>query len=381
MRVLIAIGVPRTEEAGAAGVALHHARELEKRGHKVECWFRDDVLERPVKPERFEALFFAVATARRILKDPNQFDAVNIHAPWGCVYGVWRKYFRPAGAPPYVLTMHGSEERYVRMMKLEDRKGRAWNFGWKNRLWHRLYHQTMFDLSIKTADYGAVVNREAWICAELKYNRDPGRIWYVPNGTEEKFFMDRDYTDKAALRLLYVGTWIDRKGVFYLAEAFRLLAEKMPEIELTVAGCAASPDQVKQSFAPGFRDRVLVIPFASRADMPALYASHDIFVFPSLMEGMPLTILEAMATGMPVVTTNSSGMCDVVEDGFNGLLVRTADAEELADAVERLCRSVELRSSLGLNGQQTMRRYTWCQVAEKLERVLILATRNGKNVS
>jgi glycosyltransferase involved in cell wall biosynthesis len=123
-----------------------------------------------------------------------------------------------------------------------------------------------------------------------------------------------------------------------------------------------------------------VIPFASRADMPALYASHDIFVFPSLMEGMPLTILEAMATGMPVVTTNSSGMCDVVEDGFNGLLVRTADAEDLADAVERLCCSVEMRSSLGLNGQETMRRYTWCRVTQKLERVLLLATRNGKNV-
>src|ERR1700730_12723474 len=168
MRVLIAIGVPRTEEAGAAGVALHHARELEKRGHKVECWFRDDVLERPVKPERFEALFFAVATARRILKDPNQFDDVNIHAPSGCVYGVWRKYFRPAGAPPYVLTMHGSEERYVRMMKLEDRKGRAWNFGWKNRLWRPLYIKKRFYISHTTGHSAAVVNPEGWICAELK---------------------------------------------------------------------------------------------------------------------------------------------------------------------------------------------------------------------
>jgi len=379
MRLLIAIGVPRMEEAGAAGVVLHHARELEKRGHQVQCWFREDLLQRPAASERFEALSFAVAIARKILKDPNRFDVVNIHAPWGCVYGAWRKYFRPAGAPPYVLMMHGSEERYVQMMKLEDRKGRAWNFGWKNRLWHRLYHQTMFDFSIKTADYGAVVNREAWVCAELKYDRDPGHIWYVPNGTEENFFIERQYTDTADLRLLYVGTWIDRKGVFYLAEAFQRLAEKMPGIALTVAGCGASPEKVKQSFAPEIRDRVLVIPFTSRADMPALYAAHDIFVFPSLVEGMPLTILEAMATGMPVVTTNSSGMCDVVEDGFNGLIVPTADAEELADAVERLCYSVEMRSSLGLNAQQTMRRYTWCQVTRKLEKVLMLAMRNGKN--
>jgi len=203
----------------------------------------------------------------------------------------------------------------------------------------------------------------------------------VPNGTEEKFFVEREYTDSAALRLLYVGTWIDRKGVFYLAEAFRQLAEKMPGTGLTVAGCGTSAEQVKQSFVPEIRERVLVIPFVSRANMPALYNAHDIFVFPSLMEGMPLTILEAMATGMPVVTTNSSGMCDVVEDGFNGLIVPTADAEELADAIERLCRSGEMRSSLGLNGQQTMRRYTWCRITQKLERVLMRATRKGKNGS
>ena len=80
------------------------------------------------------------------------------------------------GAPPYVMTMQGSEERYVRAMRMEERKGRAWNFSWKNRLWHRVYHQTMYDYSIKTADYGAVANREGWICAELKYKASSGPL-------------------------------------------------------------------------------------------------------------------------------------------------------------------------------------------------------------
>ena len=377
MRILIAIGVPRQEEAGAAGVVLNHARELAKRGHSVDCWFLEDVLEKPARPRRFEALIFAVSLAKRVLRDRRKFDVVNIHAPWGCAYGVGRKLFRPTGAPPYVFTMQGSEERFVQTMQEESRKGRAHNFGWKNRAWHRVYHQTMYNYSIKTADFGAVANREGQIGAERKRSRESGRISFVPNGTEERFFTAREYTDKLSLGLLYVGTWLDRKGVFYLAEAFRLLVQRVPSVCLTIAGCLASEAAVRASFAPEVRDRVSVIPFVVRDEMPSLYAKSDIFVFPSLVEGMPLTLLEAMATAMPVVTTNVCGMADVVEDAVNGLLVPPADAESLAEALARLCSSAELRRQLGRQAQETMRLYTWDRVVEGLEAVLRAASNDG----
>jgi glycosyltransferase involved in cell wall biosynthesis len=275
------------------------------------------------------------------------------------------------------MTMQGSEERYVEAMRLEHRKGRAWNFGWKNRLWHRVYHQTMYDYSIKTANYGAVANREGWICAELKYKREPGLIWYVPNGVEERFFISREFAEKDAVELLFVGTWLDRKGVYYLADAFALAAKKNAGLRLTVAGCSTPSDEVKKLFSAEVRERVNVIPFITREDIPALYAAHDIFVFPSLVEGMPLTLLEAMATGMPVVTTNTCGMADVVEDEVNGLLASPADAESLAAGIERLCGSSEFRKRLGLAGQETVRRYTWERVAGKMEKLFVLAARNG----
>jgi glycosyltransferase involved in cell wall biosynthesis len=379
VRILIAIDVRRQEEAGAAGVALNNARELAKHGHVVECWFLEDVLAPSAEPKRFESLLFAVALAKRILRERKKFDVVNLHAPWGCAYGFYRKLFRPAGAPPYVMTMQGTEVRYVRAMTREHRKGRAWQFGWKNRVWHRIYHQTMYKYSIQTADYGTVANREGLICAELSQDRDPGRFWYVPNGTEERFFMEREYPEKSVLRLLYVGTWLDRKGIYYLADAFELLAHKIPALELTVAGCLSPAEKVRGFFSMAVRDRVRVTPFVRRYDMPSLYAAHDIFVFPSLMEGMPLTLLEAMAAGMPVVTTNTCGMADVVEDEVNGLLVPPADAASLTCEIERLCHSAELRRHLGTAAQQTMRRYTWEKVTEKLERVLFLAAHDGRN--
>jgi glycogen synthase len=218
-----------------------------------------------------------------------------------------------------------------------------------------------------------VANREAWICCELKYKREPGRFWYVPNGVEERFFISREFAEKSAMELLFVGTWLDRKGVYYLADAFALLAKKNADVRLTVAGSSVPADEVKRVFSAELREKLTVIPFVRREEILQIYARHDIFVFPSLVEGMPLTLLEAMATGMPVVTTNTCGMADVVEDGVNGLLVPAADAEKLARGIERLCASFDLRKRLGLAGQETMRRYTWERIAEKMEAVFVLA--------
>lgn len=377
MKVLLAIGLPQQKEAGAASVVLHHARELEKRGHDVDCLFLEDVLTRPARPKRFEALLFAVALAQRIRRSPGKYDVVNLHAPWGCAYGMWRKILGGADAPPYVLTMHGSEGRYVEAMRAEDRKGRASNFGWKNRAWHRVYHQMMFNGSIETADYGLVVSEEGRVYAE-RMSGAPGRFEFLPNGVEEAFFTSREYNVSGSLRLLYVGTWLDRKGVFYLAEAFARLAQLALELRLTVAGCLEAEEEVKSFFSAEVRARVDVTRFVTRADMPAMYASHDIFVLPSLVEGMPLSLLEAMASGMPVVTTKTGGMLDMIADGVDGLLVTPADTEALAGAVDRLVKSAELRNRIGRAAREKVRRQTWSDVAAKLEKMLERAATNAR---
>jgi len=373
MRILIASGVPRQSEAGAAAVALNHALELARKGHAVDCWFLDDVLAKPARPKRFEALIFALALAKRIARGRTKYDVVNLHAPSGCAYGIFRWARRGRGLPPYVFTMQGSEEWYAKIMREEHEKGRAWNFGWKNRFWHWLYHQKMYDFSIRTAGFGAIANSDACRGAEAKFKMPPGRLWFVPNGTEEQFFIRREYSQRASVRLLFVGTWLDRKGVYYLVDAFQILTKKRPGLTLTVAGCLIPEANVLEYFPHEVRHLIHVIPFIKRGGMPNLYAEHDIFVFPSLIEGMPLALLEAMATGMPIVTTNSPGMADVVQNGQNGLLVPTADAMQLAEAVSRFCDSVELRRELGTAAQRTARRYTWESVTKQLGDVLRLA--------
>ncbi len=112
--------------------------------------------------------------------------------------------------------------------------------------------------------------------------------------------------------------------------------------------------------------------------MPALYAAHDIFVFPSLVEGMPLTLLEAMAGAMPAVTTNTCGMSDLIDNEANGLLVPAADAAALANAIDRFRNFVELRRALGVRAQESARRYTWHLIARQMEQVFQLAVESRR---
>jgi len=83
--------------------------------------------------------------------------------------------------------------------------------------------------------------------------------------------------------------------------------------------------------------------------------------------------LEAMATGLPVVTTETCGMADIVHDGDNGLAVPPADAPAIAESVVRLTESLDLRRRLGQAAQNDMHHYSWACIAERVERVFIAA--------
>jgi glycosyltransferase involved in cell wall biosynthesis len=274
------------------------------------------------------------------------------------------------------MTLHGLEERRIHGMGREAKKGKAFHFDFKNRLWHRLYHVPRFYLSIKTADHAICFARDTWTVLHLKYNLDPDQVSCVRNGVEERFFTPRVYSDAAAVRLLYAGTWLDQRGIFYIRDALRNLSSRLPGLRLTVAGCGSDPEQVKNFFDPDLRRFVDAISMVPSDQMPALFAQNDIFVFPSIMEGStPLAIQEAMASGMAVVTTETCGMVDLIEDEFNGLLVPQADSAALESAIWRLSQDAVLRARLGRAAQETMRRFTWERTARRVEAACASALR------
>jgi glycosyltransferase involved in cell wall biosynthesis len=224
MRILIAAPAPREREGGVANVVYNTAESLRRLGHEVTCMFNEDILQTPVAIPRFEMVYFAFSLVGQLWSRRNEFDVVNIHAPAGFAYGLVRRLRPNSGLPPYVMLLHGIEERRNYAMSREAKKGRAWHFSWKNRIWQYAYHMNLYRWAIVTADYSVVINQETWSVLEVKYRRPVGSVKYIPNGVEPRFFLEREYREDNALRLLFVGTWLDHKGIYYLRDGFEELA-------------------------------------------------------------------------------------------------------------------------------------------------------------
>jgi glycosyltransferase involved in cell wall biosynthesis len=369
LQILMAAPVPRRREGGVAIIVYNLGREMEQRGHSVTYVFHEDLFGQETISKRFNALSFASRLDRYINRNRERFSIVNLHAPAGVLYGIHRRWFGSRRLPPYVMTLHGLEERRVQVMSREARKESAWNFALRNRLWHRFYTFPLFRWSIRTANGAHAYSRDVWNLLQLKYNMDADHTAYIPSGVEKRFFLPRRYDSAGPLKLLYAGTWLDQRGIFYLRDALERLAPQLPGLTMTFAGCGCLPESIQEFFGSKLASTIIVQPVVPSGLMPELFASHDIFLFPSLLEGLPSVLLEAMASGMPVITTETCGMPDVVEDGFNGLLIPPANALAIEEAVLRLASSPDLRQRLGHAAQQTMTRYTWERSALTLERL------------
>jgi glycosyltransferase involved in cell wall biosynthesis len=208
------------------------------------------------------------------------------------------------------------------------------------------------------------------------YHVSPGKITVLYSGVEESF---GPVTDQAILRdvrqryqigdrpyILSVGTVQPRKNYVRLVQALDHLAD--PDLQLVIAGgkgWLADP-LYEQIQLLGLSDRVTLIGFAADADLPALYSGAVAFALPSLYEGFGLPVLEALACGTPVMTSNISSLPEVA--GEAAILVDPSSVDEIAEALHRLRDDTQVRERLVALGFQQARRFTWQSAAQQLRR-------------
>jgi glycosyltransferase involved in cell wall biosynthesis len=155
-------------------------------------------------------------------------------------------------------------------------------------------------------------------------------------------------------RALFVGQVCLRKGIRYLLEAWRTL--RIPEAELVLVGSVH--DEVRSLLA-SYRDlEGLRVEGFARDPVPH-YAAASVFVLPTLDEGSAKATSEAMAAGLPVITTPEAG--SLVVDGESGFLVPARDVESLADRLATVHADPEVRSNLGATARQRILPYTWAR--------------------
>jgi glycosyltransferase involved in cell wall biosynthesis len=137
-----------------------------------------------------------------------------------------------------------------------------------------------------------------------------------------------------------------QKGFEYLLRAARELCKMFPDLKIVIAGEGPDRNRIEEMIQQyGLQSSVVLA--GQQSNMPAVYAAMDIFVLPSLNEGLPMTVLEAMAASKPVIATRVGAIPSVIRDGENGLLVAPKDSEGLRNAVASLLNDPERRRQLG----------------------------------
>jgi glycosyltransferase involved in cell wall biosynthesis len=187
----------------------------------------------------------------------------------------------------------------------------------------------------------------------------PGNLWHkfdvCPLGVDPSVFVpvahDADATQP--FRILCVGRLTPAKGQRVLIDACRQLRNNGRDFRLVIVGTGPDEAELKALVNQyGLDDLVQFTGALNQEQVIAHYAKADAFALPSFSEGIPVVLMEAMASGVPCVTTRITGIPELIRDGVDGLLVTPSDADELADALTALMDDPELRQDIARQGRE-----------------------------
>lgn len=339
----VALMIETGGPGGAERMLLQLAEELRDRGHEVcavgpaerNPWLRTQFRERGFDPELYRMSRQldpgTVGQLVRILRR-RRIDVVHSHEFTMAVYGAAASLL---ARRPHVITMHGG--RYY-AGRLRRRVASRW--------------------AVQRSK--AVVAVSATVAAELARTLRirPHRVTVIHNGVRPcvgdgvRARRELGISEDEQL-ILAVGNLYPVKGHIVLLRALASISEDatLPRWRLAVAGRGGEHD-ILRSFADarGIGGRVHLLGF--RADVPDLLAASDLYVMPSLSEGLPLGLLEAMSAGKAIVASRVGGIPEAVTSGRDALLVPPKDPDALAAAVRAVLLDPELRSRLGAAAAQ-----------------------------
>ncbi len=190
----------------------------------------------------------------------------------------------------------------------------------------------------------------------------------VHNGVDiTLFFPSEKQTESDRINILSVGRLIERKGQAYLIRAFANLRPKLKqEIKLTLVGTGDEEASLKKLAKDLFVDEeVEFVGVVSNEKMPQIYREADAFVLPSQNEGMSIALLEAMASGLPAIVTETGGTAELVRENVNGFVVPWANVQALTEHLTLLAGDRELRHRLGQASRQIAIKFSWESMAQR----------------
>ena len=191
-------------------------------------------------------------------------------------------------------------------------------------------------------------------------------VQVIPNGVDTSIFHPAESVPDMPT-VLAVGRLVPNKGMDTLIKSVPEVLARVPEAKFVIAGAGPMDSSLRKlTESLGVGDSVEFL--GHRSDVPDLLRGATVFARPSTLEGRPLTVLDAMATGLPVIATRVGGTPELITDGENGFLIPVGDSHALAEAILDVLSAPERSSSMGQRNLQIVQiEYTWERVINRTE--------------
>lgn len=341
----------------------------------------------PVHRIKGKLMLFELMTFIKLMKlnRIHQFDLIHSHGTSFFFMHVMRKIFPKISilSIPIVVSVHNIRSNQDQTYELADFFSIAENILGRNLSHLRRQKKKMLNghrwptikqkISYKDADYLMPVSDYLGTVLNKNYDIPKKKIKVIYNGVTDSFFEQvnstRNNGRQAAKTIIFVGRTIGTKNEASLLKAFSIVKKSHHNTQLIIIGNGYWNKTLHRIAGKlNIADSVRFIEYVEHGKMIKLYESSDIFVFPSFSEGMPKAVLEAMASGLPVVGTDVSGVNELIKNGENGFLSKPNDPGALSNNIMKLLEEPQIAERFSDKNREIVReKFTWSKVAERCD--------------
>jgi len=358
MRILTITNCPLDPRLGSGTTVIRFAGGLRQLGHEVDVLAPHDYeLGRGIRVAKQLRQGFGASRAIRDRLANRPYDLVEFYGAefWPAIGRLARARRRPllvAHTNGLELLNYEREAAYHPARGLKVAASRSVH----RLLFTRSFRETDAFVALCEADRDWVVNHRLY---------DPSMTAVVPPAPDEAF---RTAAAAAAVhkenRVAFIGSWTERKGIDTIAAVMHAVLRADPQVVFDVFGASANAPAVAASFDPAVRDRVQVHGSLEPASLAAAVARAKVFFFPSQYEGYGLALIEAMMSGLAVVTTPTGLGAEL--SAAEAMVCGFDDRDAMRRAIERLLHDETLRASLAAQGRRRAAALSWEDSARKL---------------
>jgi glycosyltransferase involved in cell wall biosynthesis len=263
---------------------------------------------------------------------------------------------------PKIVTVHS-------LTKMEDYSTKLCDF---HSLTIKLFSRFIFPWERRVISSGNIITSVSnFVARELEtyYGLDKDKIYVVGNGVNTDFFTPKSSSSKGDVRyVLYSGRLSYEKGLLDLVASARYVCMEYPDLHFVIAGKGPLERRLKKLVSKiGLDNKFFFVGQADRNRILKLYQNAIVYVQPSYCEGLPTSLLEAMASGIPIVATSAGGIPDLVVNNETGFLVPPKNPRAMANALVVLLEDAKLRKRIGeLARKRVERCFSWKAISNKL---------------